>query len=328
MSNAIKNIRKKVNIFFRFISKKKILTFLSFVIVATILWFMQIYNQNFETVIKLPIKYEAIPNNIVFLDSLPPTINIRLRDDGFSMFRYFFHRKDTLRLDISSIIKGNSTKVLQGIAFDQYVRNSIFLTSQLISYDPVRISFSYAPLDSKKVPVIFDGSISLSPGYLLSNDIKITPDSVTVYGSNMALNKILYLYTTKDTISSVESNKNLKVKLSGPKNIKIVPNTVDIFVPVEAYVQKNLEIPVECLNLPNNLNVKFFPSKVKLSFFVGVSKSDSVAEKNFSVVVDYEDLKVSSKSSIPVRIAARPEYVGSLSISPSNVEFIFEHRSE
>ena len=297
-----------------------------FLMIAIILWFMQIYNQNFETSIKLPIKYESVPNDIVFLDTLPSEINIRLRDDGFSMFKYFFRNTDTLRLDVSAIIKGTSLKVLQGSSFDQYVRSSIFLSSQLMSYNPVRISFAYAPLESKRVPVIFDGNISLSPGYLLSSDIKITPDSVTIYGSSRELNRLVYIYTAKDTLTGLESSKNLKTKLLDVKKIKTVPNTVNILIPVEAYVQKNIEIPVECLNLPSDLNVKFFPSKVKLTFFVGISKSNSVSEKDFAVVVDYEDLKVSNSSSIPVRITSRPEYAGNLTITPPNVEFIFEHK--
>jgi hypothetical protein len=328
MGNAINNITERVRVFFRYISWKKILTFSFFVIIATILWFMQIYNQYFETTVTVPIKYESIPDSIVFQDSLPTEISIRLKDDGFAMFKYAFRHKDTLRLDVSSIIKNNTSKVLQGAAFDQYIRNTVSLSSQVLNYEPVRITFSYSPLKHKKIPVIFDGNINLSPGYLLNGDIKVMPDSVYVYGSSIDLNKIVYVYTAKDTIGGIESTKTVPINLLPIHNIKIVPQKVDINIPVEAYIQKKIEVPVECLNLPENLTVKFFPSKVNLSFFVGVSKSDSIKEQDFTVTVDYDGLKESNSPSIPVRITSSPEYVRNLTITPPNVEFIFEHKNQ
>lgn len=327
MSNAANKIWQEVRIFLRKISWKKILTFSFFLLIAAFLWFMQIYNQYFETSITIPIKYVSVPDSIIFQDSLPSQISLRIKDNGFSMFKYYFRKRDTLRLDVSAIINSSSSRVLQGSTFDMYVRKALPPSTQILNYDPLRISFNYATLEYKKVPLIFDGQINLSPGYFLNSDIKITPDSVMAYAAKPDLDKLMFAYTVNDTVNGLNSDKRITYKLSSVKGIKFVPEEVYIDVPVEAYTQKNVEIAVECLNLPDNLNVKFFPSKVKLSFFVGVSEVDSIKIKDFSVAIDYEGIKDSKQVFVPVRITSSPSYVRNLTISPPNVEFIFEYKN-
>ena len=147
------------------------------------------------------------------------------------------------------------------------------------------------------------------------------------YAAKPDLDKLMFAYTVNDTISGLNSDKRISFKLASVKGIRFVPEVVSIDVPVEAYTQKNVEIAVECLNLPENLNVKFFPSKVKLSFFVGVSEVDSIKIKDFSVAIDYDGIKESKQVSVPVRITSSPSYVRNLTISPPNVEFIFEYKN-
>lgn len=328
MNNIIDKIQEGVRVFLRYISWRKILTFSFFAFVATVLWFMQIYNQKFETTIQLPIKYTFVPDSIVFEDSLPAYMNVKLKDDGFAMFKYSFYRKDTIQLNVASIIKNNSGKVLQGPSLDKYIRNALSASSQVINYDPVRITFSYAQLESKKIPVIFDGNISLAPGYLLKNDIILLPDSVIAYGARKDLNNLSYAYTAKDSVSGVESNRVLSVDLLPIPNIRLVPSNIKVDIRAEAYIQKNIEVSVECLNLPDDLIVKLFPSKVNLLFFVGLSSEDTIQAKDFVVAVDYEELKGLTTPSVPVRLISSPEYARSITIKPTNVEFIFEHKIE
>lgn len=328
MGNATNNTFKKVRIFLRKISWKRILTFSFFVAIAAILWFMQIYNKLFETNLSIPVKYVSVPDSIVFNDTLPSSINVRVRDYGYNMFKYYFTKNDTIQFDVDPIIDSNngSNKVLQGVTLEAYIRKFFPQSATIINYDPVRISFAYSILQSRKVPVIFDGQVNLSPGYFLNGDIRILPDSITAYGSGAELSKITYAYTTADTINSLESNRKIPYNLMPIPNIRLSPDKVNIYIPVEAYTQKKVEVLVECLNLPQNLSVKFFPSKVTLSFFAGVSMADSIKISDFSVGVDYESLKDSKSASVPVRIMSSPSFTRSLTITPSNVEYIFEYK--
>jgi len=329
MNIAVDKIIKKVRIFLKDISWKKILTFSFFVVIAAFLWFMQIYNKTYETNIVIPIKYTSVPDSIIFSDSLPKELRVRVKDYGYAMFRYHFNRDDTLYMDISPIMNGSggpSSKILQGTALEAYINNYLPQTAQLLRYDPIRITFSYSLLKNRKIPVIFDGQINLSPGYFLNGDIRISPDSVMAYGSTADLTKLTYAYTVSDTINGLESNRKIFLDLVNVNNVKFIPGNVSIYVPVEAYRQMRVDVPVECLNLPENLNVKFFPSRVSLSFFIGVSQADLVHASDFSVGVDYDGIKDSKSAAVPVRITSSPSYARSLTIEPPDVEYIFEYK--
>lgn len=330
MSNATNKGLKKVGVFLRSISWKKILTFSFFMIIAGILWFMQIYNQTFETNVSIPVKYTSVPDSIVFSDTLPSRVNIRVRDLGYNMFRYRLKRDDTVFLDVSPVIdsNNNSNKILQGALLEAYLRKLLPQTATIVNYDPVRISFNYTTLQSRKIPVIFDGQLNISPGYFLNGDIRLVPDSVTAYGALSDLSKISYIYTSSDTVNRLESNRKINYRLNNINNVRLVPENISVYVPIEAYTQKKIEVPVSAFNMPDDLIIKFFPSRVNLSFFVGVSMADSVDVDDFSVGVDYESIKDSRSVSVPVRITSSPTFTRNLTIDPPNVEFIFEYRED
>lgn len=326
MADEEKEIQDEVRSFLKEIPWKKILTFSFFVVIAAILWFMQVYNQTFETNIKIPVKYVSVPDSIIFNDSLPNHFNVRVRDYGYAMFKYGFTERDTIHLDLSSTLQNGTSAVLQGAALEAFINRSLPQSATVVRYDPVRISFAYSILRSRKIPVVFDGQVNLSPGYFLNGDIRVSPDSVMVYGSLADLTKLTYIYTTSDTLNGLESNRKITYNLVKQENIKVKPNKVNVYIPVEAYQQMRIDVPVECFNLPENLNVKFFPSNVTMSFFIGVSMADSIRMEDFSVGVDYNGLKDSRQISVPVRVTSSPSFVRNLTLDPPNVEYIFEYK--
>lgn len=326
MADEEKEIKDEVRSFLNDVPWKKILTFFFFVIIAAILWFMQVYDQPFETDIRIPVKYVSIPDSVIFNDTLPDHFDVRVRDNGYAMFRYGFTKRDTVYLDMSAVLQNGASPVLQGSTLDAYISRSLPQTSTVIRYDPLRISFAYSLLRSRKIPVVFDGQINLAPGYFLNGDIRVAPDSVMVYGSLADLTKLTYIYTTSDTLSGLESNRKVSYKLIKPDNTKVSPNKVNVYIPVEAYQQMRIDVPVEGFNLPDNLNIKFFPSNVTMSFFVGVSMADSVKREDFTVGVDYNNIRDLGQVSVPVRVTASPSFVRNLMIDPLNVEYIFEYK--
>ena len=327
MSDTRNIIIQEVRSFFTKISWKKILTFLFFVLLSSIFWMMQVYRQKYESTLTIPVKYVNVPDSIIFENELPLKIYVRIKDDGAAMFKYFFtHRNDSLEVDVRDIVKGTQEKVIQGRNFEQLVRGKLFASSELISYSPTRVSYAYAVLHQKKLPVIYDGYISLASGYLIDGELTISPDSVLVYGSRAALDTLHYAHTVNDTLNEVTEDKKMLVAMRQAKGIRFVPNTVELNVSVDKFNSKEVEVPVECINLPENLTIKFFPSSVKIPFFVGIKRYNDISSHDFQVMVDYNDLKNLKEASIPVRITESPDYIQTKGPVPSEVEFVLEQR--
>jgi hypothetical protein len=318
-------ISQEVRAFFKNISWKKILTFLFFLLLSCIFWMMQIYRQKYEATLTIPVKYINIPDSIVFEDKLPSVISARIRDDGGTLFKYLLTRwNDSMVVDVRDVVKSTPDKIIQGRNFEQLIRNKLFATSELISYTPTRMSYIYALLHDKKLPVIYNGNVNLAGGHMLIGDLSISPDSVIVYGSQTALDTLFYAYTVSDTMYNVSSEQKVKVAMKPMQGIKYIPDEVSLTIPADKFIEKEVEVSVTCINLPNSLSIKFFPSSVKIPYLVGSKKEDDITKEKFSITIDYNDIKDLSRSSVPVRITDSPDYIRTKIPIPSEVEFVLE----
>jgi len=327
MSDTSDKILKEVRSFFKKVSWKKILTFLFFVLLSSIFWMMQVYRQKFESTLTIPVKYTNIPDSIVFENELPAEIFVGIKDDGAALFKYFFtKRHDSLVVDVREMVRGTQEKVIQGRNFEQLIRSKLFVTSELISYSPTRLSYAYAVLRRKKLPVIYDGYVSLAPGLLLDGELTLKPDSVLVYGSKAALDTMFYAHTVGDTLKNITKAKKIQLAMREAKGIKYIPSTVEMTIPVDEFIERELEVPVTCVNLPENLTIRFFPSSIKIPFLVGKKRYSSITADNFEVIVDYNDLKDFKEASIPIRITESPNYIQTKIPIPSEVEFVLEQK--
>jgi len=326
-SNSINNILEKVRTIWVKTPWKKILTFSFFVLLSAIFWFIQVYQQTFFTTYQIPVKYTSVPDSVVFALPLPETINVTVKDNGYGIFRrYFTKRNDSVDINVAEVIGSVPNGILQTADLQLIIKNALLASSTIVNLTPGYISFQYTALKHKRVPVIFDGQILLAPGYLLNGDIQTSPDSVMVYGSQTAINTLYYAYTTNDTISNFSSQSPLPFSINKIEGVKFIPEKVEVQVPTDKYTQKDVHVPVTCINLPENLDVKFFPSIVKISFLVGLSKYQSITEADFSVQFDYNDLKDMREYHVPLRITMSPGHVQNLVLSPEEVDFIFEQK--
>ncbi|MFV0467551.1 MAG: CdaR family protein [Dysgonomonas sp.] len=329
MGKKGENISKKVRIDLSGITWRKILTFSFFILLATIFWLMQVYRQPFETTLSIPIKYTNIPDDIVFDQDLPQVTTMRIKDDGAALFRYFFtKRNDTLTVNVKKFLETNKNTVIQGATLEALLRNKLFTSSEIKNYSPVKISLEHSSLMSKKVPIIFDGQIVIDPGYLLNGDIMLKPDSATVYGSQESLNTITYAYTSNDTIKNLKSEINLPVNLKIPAKVKLVPNRTNLYIPIDKLTEKIVIVPISCINMPKDMEVKLFPSTVQVSFAVGLTQYKDITENNFSIELDYNDLKNIKSMITPIRLTASPAvgHIHNITLTPSEIEFVFEKK--
>lgn len=316
-----------VRSFFKNVSWRKTLTFLFFVLLAFIFWMMQIYPQEYDFTLNMPIKYVNVPDSITFDNELPPEVQVRVKDNGGAIFKYFFtKRNDSLIVDVRDIVKSSQNRIIQGRSIEQLIQGNLFSSSVLTSYSPSRLSYAFTVLHQKKLPVIYDGYINLAAGYLIDGDLKIMPDSVTAYGSKSALDTLRYALTVGDTLNDIKSDKKIIIPMKLTQGVKFTPNAIELSVPVDEFMQKEVEVPVTCVNLPENLSIKIFPSTIKIPLSVGKKRFNDITPEDFDVIINYNDIKNLDNTSISVDIIRKPDYIQTKAPIPAEVEFVLEQK--
>ena len=327
MSKSDKKIldnKAKVRILGLHVEWHKILTFAFFLLLSATFWFILVLRQTFEATIEIPIKYTGIPDSVLLKNDLPSKINVGVSDKGLTLFRSFvLNGNDTIEINVRNYILAENT-LLKDDQLAQLIKNKFEKSTTLLRYNPARISLDYSLLKSKKVPVIFDGEVTTVPNFLLSGDIEVKPDSVTAYSSEEILDKLNVAFTTSNKFEDLEKNSVFKLHIRQQDKVRFRPDFVHVTIPVAEFAQKELTVPITCLNQPFGTEAVFFPSNVSVSFAVSLKDFNNISASDFSINLDYTELEQATNGVVKLRLTESPNYIQNISLRPASVEFILE----
>ena len=298
-----------------------IFTYLLFVIVATLFWFLTKLNEEVQKDISLPVTIENIPDGVTLLRSEPVVFNITLKDKGSSLIKYFFDEKTELKLNYLDINSGdNKLKISQQDALSAV--RSIFGQAQIVSLKPDSVYIPYTSLPPKKVTVTANcTNIITEPRFVVSKII-VSPDSVNIYSTTNIPQEINSLITKPINLSNICDTTTVTVDLISPKGVMAKPNKVNVTICVVPLVKDSKQISVKPINIPEGRNLVTFPSNVDVSYLVPMDyfKSENI---KISLVADF-DQRNSTTSKIPLRIDVNSTILKNVTMSTDSVEYIIE----
>jgi len=92
------------------------------------------------------------------------------------------------------------------------------------------------------------------------------------------------------------------------------------------YSEKTVEVPVQGIHFPVDKLLRTFPSKVQVTFQVGLRQFKSVTADDFNVVVDYEELREETSEKCRPVLVQSPSNVNHVRISPQEIDYIIEQK--
>jgi len=302
---------------------KNLFSFLFFLLLAFIFWLTLFFERSVEGTYRIPIKYVNIPDNVVFDSDPPKFIEVRVNDRGSAIFRYDLFLRDSLEIDVEENRK-SKTGNLQGAQLQQLIESRLYPSSKILGYYPMTISLNTSKLESKKLSVMFDGAITTSRANLVADSATFLPETVMAYGSKKQLSELSKAVTEYTVFDNLKATSQLPIKIKAVLGVKFVPNKVDIYIPIEEFTEKSFEIPVKAKNMPQGMDVKFFPSQVNVLFSVTIEEYKKISADDFSIVLDYNKFNKNKNGRVDLELTHSPSTVRSVRISPTSVEFLFE----
>jgi hypothetical protein len=179
---------------------------------------------------------------------------------------------------------------------------------------------------SKKVPVILNSNLSYEKGYKVKGSIKLFPDSIMVSGPENRIDKITKIETNQLVLKNIFTNVNqeldLKIKLDTFKGIVLSDNKIEVFAEIEKYTELTLMIPIKVINIPKDLKITLFPSKVQLVFQVELSEIAKIKADQFVVICDVAYATQNNLPYLIPKILEKPITVNNYHIIPSKIDYI------
>ena len=307
---------------------KRIVVFIVCLLIATALWSLNALSKDYTTTITYPVKYVNAPNN-KFLSNEPPLeLDVKVNAHGFTLLR------NKLNFSFSPIIL-NLTNITDDIepSTNGYRINTNSILSQIsdqisseIAVNNAQPSFFYIKLDSLKtklVPLKTDIKLDFKPQFNLKDSVILYPKEIEITGPTAILDTIYFLSTEKRELDKLDSDQNFTLEIIHPENTTIKPEIAEVKIPVEKFTEKELIIPIQIINNQDNLNIKLFPSEIKLTILVGLSEFEDINESKFEVFVDYNDIKTEIEN-LEITVHSELPNVQIFRFAPTSVEYLIE----
>lgn len=254
-------------------------------VAATVFWFFNALNKEHTATIAFPLQFQFNQSAFVPVRALPQKVFINITGSGWDLLRKsvgFQVQPLIVTLDRPAEIKKlppSSVLALAAAQMDQLKINHIATDTLLLSIDrrkskKVKL---FAAIDQRK----------FKPGFGLSSQIKITPDSVLLDGPQSILKQIPDSVQVLLLKESIEDNINTdgEIILPASDGVTMSVETANIRFSVSDFIEQTKRIKIVVFPAPP-FRHQLFTDSVLVKFRVPSSRKDSLMDDTglFAVV--------------------------------------------
>jgi hypothetical protein len=307
--------------------------FLIFLIISTLFWLLNQLSKDTTAEVRYPVRFHNSGEKRIIINDLPGYLLLEVKGQGYKLMKYKLKPwKVPLDINLRSFPlrpeKAGDTRrfylltsYMKGYISDHLGENMI-----LQHVSPDTLFFVFDSLVKKKVPVEADIILELARQCILKDTPRIVPPEVIVSGPAMILDTLKRVRTERMEFRGVEKSFEKTLPLVRPAHVTLSAGEVVLQVEVEQYTEAVFNIPVRTLNVPDTLALRLFPSVVKVSFKVGLSRYKKLLPELFIAVVDYRDLKKEKSDRLPIHLVKQPSGIESVRLDPERVEYLIEKK--
>jgi hypothetical protein len=320
----LNNIQTKL---VRSLKSKKLNVFGLFFLLAFLILVVTKLSETYVETIPFNIEYRNLPEkNILTLDSIPK-VNVTVSTHGFNLLSYYFYDKN-FQLDFkkSTYIKDNNYVWLADKGIYDF-KKLLGKNVDIIAVKPDTLILSFGTLSMKRVPVVLKSKINFASGFDTLDGIEIKPDSVNVIGAKEEIGNVDFVETQLLSLENIKTNINTNLGLELPNSserLKLSEENINITASVEKFTEGTFDVPITILNVPNDIEVNYFPKYIKVSYYLSLRSYREVNLSDFMIECDYREVLKSGKAYFNPKLIVNSIQVKYARMKQNKVEYIIK----
>ncbi|MCT4614078.1 MAG: hypothetical protein N4A49_04275 [Marinifilaceae bacterium] len=312
-------------------SNKKLIIYLVFVSISSMLWFLNSLSKEYVADINFDIKYYNLPTDRVLVGKTEKNISLRVKNYGFEIMKYkiksiFANLKinliEELELNTDTLYSGNHS--LNSNTIIKLIESKLASNLNIIRCQPANLDFKFKPYARKKVPIILNLDYILKQQYMQDGKTELSVDSVMIRGEEENLKRINFIKNESKDLGELSKSKRVKLDLIIPTNVFCDTREIEAIIPIVKYTEAVRECKINKVSVPDSLVLRLFPDKLKLKYFVDEQKYETIEIEDFNFIVDFNKIKHSKKLKIEMIDSA--VFVSNIRYSPDSVSYIIEKK--
>ena len=302
----------------------EVLVFLVCFVLSGLFWFFQTMDEEFESTVSVPVRLRDVPKDVVLTYESAHNVEIHVRDKGSALLGYWARGGfSPVNIHYEELPEETSPVRMPVSTLRSALTNQLSSTAQVLAMSPDTLEFQFAFTVARKVPVRLRADIQVPEPYFVSRTT-IEPDSVQIYADAHVLDTLSALYTEPLHVRNLKDTLRREIALRIPRGVKSLTENVQVRLKTDVLTERVLEIPVEGRGFPAEYLLKSFPSKVRVTFLLPMSRYQDMDASMAHAYLDYEALRLIGEGHAPVSLEGVPEWVRQAGVSPSNVDFLIE----
>ena len=306
----------------KFKRNQKLRSFLVFLLMAASIWFLTKFSKPLVAEFRLNLEYTNFPQQTLVSTDAPKVLNVTVNANGFKLLTEFFSDK-SLVIDLSAgrLLEDDKIRFSQDQLLAFCYRK--MPAAGVISLDTKELIVPIDRMAAKEIEVLFQGEVSLSQGFKMIGPPKIEPNKITVYGPSQMIDTISSIRTIYTRLEGLRNNINKAIALESLFSNELSRSQDSIFwsAQILEYTQKQIELPVELINVPRGKKLQIFPEMMTLSVEIPVNEYALYDKSNFRLICDYTE-RISEDSFMIPRLSQLPQGVFKPELSHKKVDYV------
>lgn len=304
------------------ISRRDATSFVASLLLAFGIWLL--YNLSLEGYSVVSVSVTAVSNIEGHAEesSNSSVITARCHASGLDILKMKGKANKTVKVFFSSSDLHSQEPELYTISssdLDNYKKDIFGDNISVESFISSQVQFRFPVENHKKVPVQSVATLSYKSQYAAMGEMKIEPDSITIYGEPFHVDKVERVYTRPISLQELKSSAHGVAKLEQVSGIRYSDDIVNYSINVTRYVEISDNLQVVVKNAPAGKHLSVYPSKADVVFRCAFPLTSDPTGKA-TLYVDYNDFANSINGRCVARISSLPQGVISYEISPQVFE--------
>ena len=310
-------------------TSKELLTFLFFLALSGIFWLSLTLNETYERDFAVPVSVIGVPKNAVLTSDEVDTIRVTIRDKGIVLVAYKYGEAlKRIELPFRNYTHNNGTGLIPASEIQKRIYQNLVNSSKITSIKPEKMEFYYSYGSKKQVPIRWSGRVIPEELYFISR-VSYEPDSVTIYASEDKLDSINMVYTEQLNYANFRDTLTVDCNLAKLKGVKTVPDHVRIRFYTDVLTEERISnIPIVGINMPEGKVLRTFPAKTSVSFVAGVSVYRNLKPEDFTVIVDYDEIRRNPSEKCRIYLKNVPSGISRAKLETTLVDYLIESQEQ
>lgn len=302
---------------------KNVLTFMLFIVIATVLWVVMSLNEEVQQDLKCRLRLVNKPDSVTMVSYMPDAVNVSVKARGTSLIQYHWGDPPVINIDYNYYHRGNTLTL--GQSDMRTILRQYFGSGATISnLNPDTLNLIFTTLPPRKLPVVVDSRVTADPTAVISAPPVSLTETVEVYSAEPLGDNVKAVSTYPLELNDMDASRVVKVRLKAPQGCRVVPDSVMVRVEVERLLMTTVSVPITTINVPDDVKMLLFPNRVDVSF-LATSTQLGNPTPGFKVIADYNRLSENPASAtVPLQIVNEKSRVRGLKLAVDSVKYLIE----